>query len=91
MKFILDEKEYKELQLYKNKYDELLKKHNLTKEEFLEDYFKNSKGDTVIKIPTPAIGGKETYYYLRVDSNDPRFDEKIFKNSRAEIVTKLNQ
>jgi hypothetical protein len=50
MKFILDEHEYKELQSYKEKYDELVTQESLKKEEFLQEYFNFQKkeGDRLI-------------------------------------------
>ncbi len=88
MKFILEEHEYKEIQQCKQLYENLLQKSTQTKEEYLEEFFNNQKGDTIIKIES-SLGGKKSFSYVVVDSNDPRFYKKFIKNKDAEI-TKTN-
>ena len=84
MQFILEEQEYKELQSYKFKYDELKEEEQLKKEKFLEEYFNEQKGDIIIKYSASLLStnnrNKDVWCYYKVDSNDPRFERIINKS-----------
>lgn len=89
MKFILEENEYKELQSYKEKFDELEEQKKLQKEKFLEEYFEFQKGprDKLVKIVVEKCRNHPNYtYYAWTEVTESLLTEAYRKNPKSEIL-----